>query len=99
MSTTNNRPSVVGGYFLKAVSKYGMSSTILYCNCYFLRGDLILGCPRIVRSDRGTENCKIAYLQPFLRRAGQDELSGERSFQYGKSSSNQVSVFCVRVCV
>lgn len=51
----------------------------------------ILECPRIVRTDRGTENCTVAFLQPFLRRNGQDRLSKENSFQYGRSASNQVS--------
>ena len=41
------------------------------------------GCPRIIRTDRGTENARVAYLQPFLRRHG-------HSFQYGRSASNQV---------
>ena len=51
----------------------------------------LIGCPRIVRSDRGTENSRIAYLQPFLHRNG----SGvDSSFQYGKSSSNQVCDTC-----
>lgn len=64
-----------------------------YCSFYgyiFVAYDLFLGCPRIVRSDRGTENSKIAFLQPFLRRNGQDTLAGEGSFQYGRSASNQV---------
>ena len=51
----------------------------------------ILGCPRIVRTDRGTENCTVAFLQPFLRRNGRDRLSKENIFQYGRSASNQVS--------
>ena len=38
----------------------------------------ILGCPSIVRSDRGTENCNVAFLQPFLRRDGEDSFKGEK---------------------
>lgn len=41
-------------------------------------------------SDRGTENTKIAFMQPFLRRHGTDSLSGEKSFRYGRSVHNQV---------
>ena len=47
----------------------------------------LTGCPRIVRGDRGTENSRIAYLQPFLRRNGS---GADNSFQYGRSASNQV---------
>ena len=44
----------------------------------------------LVRADRGSENAKIAFMQPFLRRHGTDSLSGEKSFRYGKSVHNQV---------
>ncbi|XP_065888426.1 uncharacterized protein [Dysidea avara] len=47
------------------------------------------GCPTIVRSDRGTENCNVAFLQPFLRESCDDQFRGEKSFMYGKSTSNQ----------
>ena len=44
----------------------------------------------MVRYDRGTENSKLAFLQPFLRRNNcSDGLAGVASFQYGKSASNQ----------
>jgi len=55
------------------------------------------GCPRIVRADRGTENSRIAYLQPFLRRNGTDALAGSNSFQYGRSASNQVRFLFIYV--
>ena len=50
----------------------------------------VAGCPRITRCDRGTENSRVAFLQPFLRRNGLDALAKENSFQYGRSASNQV---------
>ena len=50
----------------------------------------MLGCPKLLRADRGTENTKIAFMQPFLRRHGTDTLSGENSFRYGRSVHNQV---------
>ena len=53
--------------------------------------NIIVGCPRIVRSDRGTDNSKVAFLQPFLRRNNPDQLAGEHSFQYGRFASNQTS--------
>ena len=50
-----------------------------------------IGLPRLLRCDRGTENSKVAFLQPFLRRNGQDASSGIRSFQYGCSVTNLAS--------
>lgn len=52
-----------------------------------------VGTPRILWCDLGTENTHVAFLQPFLRRNGTDCFSGEHSFHYGKSVSNQVSIF------
>lgn len=60
---------------------------------------LFSGCPRLVRADRGPENAKVAFLQPFLRQREQDGLAGEKSFQFGKSVSNQVGNFILGVGV
>lgn len=49
-----------------------------------------VGCPTLLRTDRGTENANVAFLQPFLRRDGEDSFAGEKSFMYGRSTSNQV---------
>lgn len=58
----------------------------------------MLGCPKLVRTDRGTENTKIAFMQPFLRRHGTDTLSGENSFRYGRSVHNQVQE-CIIIAI
>ena len=47
------------------------------------------GCPRRIRADLGTENSHIEQIQIFLRRDHGDELAGDRSFLYGKSTHNQ----------
>lgn len=47
------------------------------------------GCPRLIRSDKGTENVLVREMQQFLRRDGQDDRAGDRSFITGKSTSNQ----------
>lgn len=47
------------------------------------------GCPHICRGDRGTENVHVAGIQRFLRRDDIDVFSGEKSFLYGRSVSNQ----------
>lgn len=49
----------------------------------------IEGVPRVVRADCGTENVRVAAAQRFLRRDCADGLSGQKSFMYGKSTSNQ----------
>lgn len=49
----------------------------------------INGVPRIVRSDRGTENCLIRDLQIALRWDHNDCFHRNKSFRYGRSTSNQ----------
>lgn len=53
---------------------------------------ITVGVPRLMRTDCGTENTNISFIQPFLRRNHTDCYSGLNSFRYGKSVSNQVSV-------
>lgn len=45
--------------------------------------------PRMVRTDRGSENVVIAGCQRFFRRAHNDTNSGYDSFRYGASTRNQ----------
>ena len=45
--------------------------------------------PRILRTDCGTENSYLSFLQPLLRRGHQDSMAGLKSFMYGKSTANQ----------
>ena len=47
------------------------------------------GTARIVRGDRGTENGNLAAIQRFFRRSMDDDFSGDKSFMFGKSTSNQ----------
>ena len=47
------------------------------------------GTARIVRGDRGTENGSLAAIQRFFRRSAEDDFAGEKSFMFGKSTSNQ----------
>ena len=50
----------------------------------------IIGCPRILRSDLGTENSLVSVMQPILRHYHTDSLAGPKSFLYGRSVNNQV---------
>ena len=54
---------------------------------FFVR---LTGCPRLLRTDMGTENSSIAVIQPILRHHHYDSLSKSNSHRYGKSTSNQV---------
>lgn len=47
------------------------------------------GTARVIRADGGTENVYVAALQRFFRRDGNDSMAGDKSFLYGRSTSNQ----------
>lgn len=47
------------------------------------------GVPRVVRGDAGTENVNVCGIQRFFRANSNDSFSGEKSFLYGSSLSNQ----------
>ena len=47
------------------------------------------GCPRIVRTDFGTENVVVRDIQTYLRLSDVDNRSGEKSYIAGASTSNQ----------
>ena len=47
------------------------------------------GCPRVVRTDLGTENTRVRDIQGFLRRNGDDGMAGDNAFTQGASTSNQ----------
>ena len=68
---------------------YTNKDPLVVCQ-YYLDAISTLGAlPKKVRADRGTENVDICSVQTFLRRNHADSLSGNSSFQYGKSVSNQ----------
>jgi len=47
------------------------------------------GTASVIRADMGTENVRIAAIQRYLRHEARDSWSGEKSFLYGRSVSNQ----------
>ena len=47
------------------------------------------GVPRLVRTDKGTENIWISVMQRLLRMDQNDNLAGFKSFIEGKSSAKQ----------
>ena len=48
--------------------------------------------PYILRCDKGTENSTLAVCDMALRDTHDDSLSGEKSFRYGPSTTNAVSL-------
>lgn len=80
----------------------GFSRKIMWCKAaytssdphviggYFIEAvDQAGGCPRIVRTDLGTENVVIRDIQTFLRRHDTDNRSGDQSYIAGTSKTNQ----------
>ena len=47
------------------------------------------GCPRLVRTDMGTENVVVRDIQRYLRRDDVDDRAAERSYVTGASTANQ----------
>ncbi len=91
VGTSNNDPHLIAHHYLKTVQDMsGIKKTLHIADLYTCM--FLTGCPKIIRCDRGTENSVVAYLQPFLRRNCSDIFSGENSFRYGRSTSNQVSI-------
>ena len=63
------------------------SAVIAY---YFLKKvEAFNGIATKIRADFGSENSYVYGIQTFFRRNDNDEFSGNRSFQYRKSTSNQ----------
>lgn len=69
----NSNPLIVGKYFFD-------------CGHCVVQ---VRGTPRICRCVSGIDNVNIAAMQRFLRRKCSRRLSGDKSFLYGKSVSNQ----------
>jgi len=55
--------------------------TIISIHSYYAYTNCIiyyLGCPKVLRADRGTENTNVVFLQPFLQDNGGDDFAGEK---------------------
>ena len=60
---------------------------LIWLQNYFLHA---IGCPTVLRCDKGTENCMIATAQTSFRMFHEDSLAAEKSVIYGASTSNTV---------
>lgn len=92
VSPTNKSSKVIAGYYLYAVQSFGKLEliwTVVFINNYYL------GCPKVVRADKGTENAVVSYLHPFLRHQGTGGIEDcTNAFRYGRSVTNQVGITC-----
>ena len=69
-----------------------MNVIIILFQSYYDFVVMLPGCPKILRTDPGTENSIVAVVQPALRHNGSDNFAGSNSHRYGKSPSNQVHI-------
>ena len=53
---------------------------------------IYIGCPRVIRADKGTENVRVAAVQYALRREHDNSLAAEKSIRYGSSPANTVHI-------
>ena len=83
---SNNNPRIITQYFLETIETVGGQLCTIH-----MRICLKISCPPILRADRGTENSFVAFLQQTFRHKNVDAFVGEKSFQYGRSTANQVS--------
>ena len=97
VSKSNNDPHIIAQFYLECVRaiKGKIIIYLLLIMNFLLK---YIGCPTLIRTDRGTENSIVAFLQPSFRHAHADSFGGEQSFQYGRSSANQVAIL-VYYCI
>ena len=65
---SNKDSFIIAGFYVEAVEKFGKIALIKIITTDWYNDVIIVGCPTLVRADRGTENSKIAFMQPLLRR-------------------------------
>lgn len=96
MAPTNHNSKVIACYYLECVEQCGgiqvVYSVVALSIWKHLLISYVLGCPTILRSDYGTENVNLATIQIAFRMDGNDSFKGQKSFMYGPSTSNIVSL-------
>ena len=51
---------------------------------------MLIGCPSVLQFDCGNEHVSIASTQYAMRENDDDSFAGDKSFRFGKSTSNTV---------
>lgn len=88
VGTSNNNPRVIAWHYLQCVKEHKGQSTIGQQQQHYYYSNnkySIEGTPRLLRTDCGTENSNLAFIQPYLRRLNSDCFNSMDSFRYGKS--------------
>ena len=89
LGSTNHDPHVILQYYLEVVDKINGYYGIVCLNPAILYQEL-LGCPSVIRMDKGTENILVASVQYALRSSHDDTFAGDKSFRYGSCPANIV---------
>lgn len=90
VAPSNHNPKVIARYYLESVE--GLAGMFLSISSFINISYFDLACPTILRSDYGTENSCLAAIHIAFRFYHSDELAGEKSFLYGPSKHNIVSL-------
>ena len=76
-ASSNNDPYYIARNYFDSVRRENGKSIFTPLN--FFPVSLHVGCPRVLRTDRGTENSLLAVIQPVLRHYHGDSLAQEKS--------------------
>ena len=92
--STSHNPKVVARYYLEIIEQIGgiYCLFLLQLHMYTITPNKFTGCPSVVRADYGTENTCIAKAHIAFRMYHSDSLAGSKSFLYGSSTANIVSL-------
>lgn len=90
VASSNNNPKCIASFFINCVRENEGLYKIRTVVANYKQTHLLTGYPSILRTDAGTENSSLAYIQPVLRHNHSDEFAKESSHRYGKSTTNQV---------
>ena len=91
LASTNKDPEVVVKYYLDVVESIGGFVSAVIDETL----DVSTYCRLSKNTTCGTENCHSATAQIAFRTDGCDDLAGDKSFGYGKSTINKV-MECIR---
>ena len=82
---SNNNPCIIAQHYLECVDLVGGR---FYYGVYYTHRKF-----RLSINAKGRENSIVVFLQPCLRHEHLDDHAKENSFQYGRSSANQVGSY------
>lgn len=91
LSPSNRDARTIARYYLLSIEKAAGAFFSPTPTTIILISELLLiGCPKVVRADLGTENASVAKIHIALRTNHSDSLAAAKSFIYGPSTANTV---------